>query len=113
MHGIRNTYLYVCKSQRLLDFRRIYTSAGLIGLWRIIILLCMCLQWLSVPFAFYHPAVSSISGTSDKWVGSLDRADIGVWIDSGLLLIFGGIPWQVCHVSAPVVSIRVLFVEQL
>ena len=32
MNGIRNTYLYVCGSQRLLDIRRIYTSAGLIGL---------------------------------------------------------------------------------
>ena len=32
MDGIRNTYLYVCGSQRLLDIRRIYTSAGLIGL---------------------------------------------------------------------------------
>ena len=29
MNGIRNTYLYVCGSQRLLDIRRIYTSAGL------------------------------------------------------------------------------------
>ena len=32
MNGIRNTYLYVCGSQRLLNIRRIYTSAGLIGL---------------------------------------------------------------------------------
>ena len=32
MNGIRNTYLYVCGSQRLLDIRHIYTSAGLIGL---------------------------------------------------------------------------------
>ena len=29
MNGIRNTYLYVCGSQRLLDIRRIYPSAGL------------------------------------------------------------------------------------
>ncbi len=32
MNGIRNTYSYVCGPQRLLDIRRIYTSAGLIGL---------------------------------------------------------------------------------
>ena len=32
MNGIRNTYLYVCGSQRLLNIRRIYMSAGLIGL---------------------------------------------------------------------------------
>ena len=34
MNGIRNTYLYVCGSQRLLDIRRIYTSAGLKRLMR-------------------------------------------------------------------------------
>ncbi|KAI0222413.1 High-affinity choline transporter 1 [Lamellibrachia satsuma] len=51
--------------------------------------------WLSVPFAFNHPAVTSISSTSHKWVGKLETSDIGLWIDSGLLLIFGGIPWQV------------------
>ena len=32
MNGIRNTYLYVCGSHRLLNIRRMYTSAGLIGL---------------------------------------------------------------------------------
>ena len=31
MNGIQNTYLYVCGSQRLLNIRRIYMSAGLIG----------------------------------------------------------------------------------
>jgi hypothetical protein len=29
------------------------------------------------------------------WIGSLKKDDIGIWIDSALLLVFGGIPWQV------------------
>lgn len=29
------------------------------------------------------------------WLGSLDKGDVGIWIDSALLLVFGGIPWQV------------------
>lgn len=34
---------------------------------------------------------STITG----WFGALPASDIGIWIDSMLLLIFGGIPWQV------------------
>jgi len=29
------------------------------------------------------------------WIGSLSKEDVGIWIDSALLLVFGGIPWQV------------------
>ena len=46
-----------------------------------------------------HPAVDSISTTSDEWLGSLDTIDLGVWIDFYLLLIFGGIPWQVKYLQ--------------
>ena len=28
------------------------------------------------------------------WVGSIVPLDLGEWIDTMLLLIFGGIPWQ-------------------
>ncbi|ELU03853.1 hypothetical protein CAPTEDRAFT_131610 [Capitella teleta] len=56
--------------------------------------------WLCVPFALTHEAVSSISSTisgPDGWLGedNLSGSYIGMYIDSGLLLIFGGIPWQV------------------
>ncbi|ELT96417.1 hypothetical protein CAPTEDRAFT_120487 [Capitella teleta] len=56
--------------------------------------------WLCVPFALTHEAVSSISSTSggpDGWLGedNLSGKFIGLYIDSGLLLVFGGIPWQV------------------
>jgi len=30
-----------------------------------------------------------------SWLGTFDPADTGLWADSGLLLVFGGIPWQV------------------
>ncbi|XP_078494547.1 high-affinity choline transporter 1-like isoform X2 [Ciona intestinalis] len=54
--------------------------------------------WLSIPFAFTHPAVSDIATTayhSPNWLGTWDISTTGLWIDSALLLIFGGIPWQV------------------
>uniref|UniRef100_H2YD71 Uncharacterized protein n=1 Tax=Ciona savignyi TaxID=51511 RepID=H2YD71_CIOSA len=54
--------------------------------------------WLSIPFAFTHPAVSDIATTaylSPNWLGTWDINSTGLWIDSALLLLFGGIPWQV------------------
>jgi len=30
-----------------------------------------------------------------SWLGTFDPAYTGIWIDSALLLVFGGIPWQV------------------
>ena len=39
--------------------------------------------------------VVNIMTTSDKWLGSLAFEDVGIWVDTGLLLIFGGVPWQV------------------
>jgi len=35
------------------------------------------------------------TGFEISWLGTFDPAQTGVWIDSGLLLVFGGIPWQV------------------
>ncbi|CAH1794641.1 unnamed protein product [Owenia fusiformis] len=57
--------------------------------------------WLSIPFAMTHAAVTPITETAlpgngtAGWVGTIAVADLGVWIDYALLLIFGGIPWQV------------------
>ena len=31
----------------------------------------------------------------DQWVGEVKTVDIGYYIDNMLILIFGGIPWQV------------------
>ncbi|OWF52992.1 high-affinity choline transporter 1-like [Mizuhopecten yessoensis] len=52
--------------------------------------------WLSIPFAMTHEAVGDITFNSTTyWVQELDPKYSGYYIDSFLLLIFGGIPWQV------------------
>jgi len=52
--------------------------------------------WLSIPFALVNDKVESIAITANPgWLGSWDYTQTGGWIDSALLLIFGGIPWQV------------------
>ncbi|CAB3993446.1 high-affinity choline transporter 1-like, partial [Paramuricea clavata] len=51
--------------------------------------------WLTIPFALTHSAVSSITTSKKTWIGEWDSKFTGVWLDSALLLIFGGIPWQV------------------
>ncbi|XP_027208714.1 high-affinity choline transporter 1 [Penaeus vannamei] len=54
--------------------------------------------WISIPFALMHEAVGSLSLNETDWLGSID-ADTpwvwGEWTDFAVLLIFGGIPWQV------------------
>ncbi|XP_007427693.1 high affinity choline transporter 1, partial [Python bivittatus] len=56
--------------------------------------------WISVPFALSHPAVTDIGYTAvnevyqKPWLGTIQSADIYTWIDSFLLLMLGGIPWQ-------------------
>ncbi|XP_062567648.1 high-affinity choline transporter 1-like [Saccostrea cucullata] len=51
--------------------------------------------WLSVPFAMTNTHVTSITNNSSTvWIKDLDPKYIGYYIDSFLLLIFGGIPWQ-------------------
>ena len=42
-----------------------------------------------------HKAVSSIMSTKNEWMGEVKPIDIGLYIDLMLVLIFGGIPWQV------------------
>ncbi|XP_022780106.1 high-affinity choline transporter 1-like [Stylophora pistillata] len=51
--------------------------------------------WLSIPFAMTHKAVTSITEDSSKWVGEIPTDQIGVWLDYAMLLICGGLPWQV------------------
>lgn len=51
--------------------------------------------FLTLPFALKHPNVAKISTTTDDWTGKLDAKSAGKWIDYAMLLICGGIPWQV------------------
>ena len=56
-------------------------------------------QWLAVPFAMIDPAVGPLTSegniTAVDWIGEVKPEDYGLWLDYALLLIFGGIPWQV------------------
>lgn len=54
-----------------------------------------CLQWICIPFAITHKAVGHLSAEIDDFVGNVKSDDIGIWFDYAMLLIFGGIPWQV------------------
>lgn len=51
--------------------------------------------WVCIPFAMVDPAVTKISVTASSWYGTLETKFAAVWVDYALLLIFGGIPWQV------------------
>ncbi|CAF0917153.1 unnamed protein product [Rotaria sordida] len=51
--------------------------------------------WIAVPFAIRHEGVGNIISTWPEWRGHMDKSQIVEWMDSMLLLIFGGIPWQV------------------
>ena len=65
------------------------------------VIIRLSLQWLAIPFALTHDAVTSLSDTAfdgSNWVGDENLGRnwwSGNYIDSSLLLIFGGIPWQV------------------
>ncbi|CAL1527461.1 unnamed protein product [Lymnaea stagnalis] len=63
----------------------------------VIQLICMFFGlWLIVPFALTHDAVTPITtNNSEAWLGELTPDYAANYIDYGLLLIFGGIPWQV------------------
>lgn len=50
---------------------------------------------LILPFALTHEAVKDISHTHKDWIGTIDSADVGTYLDTMFVLIFGGIPWQV------------------
>ncbi|XP_043211527.1 high-affinity choline transporter 1-like isoform X1 [Amphibalanus amphitrite] len=58
-------------------------------------LLCIFLGlWLCIPFAWNHEAVGKVEPEDMDWIGSVD-GKWGYYFDYSLLLIFGGIPWQV------------------
>lgn len=56
-------------------------------------------QILSAPFALTNPQIDSSLIPKVDWVGSVQTEDIAVYIDNLLLLILGGIPWQVPSIA--------------
>lgn len=51
--------------------------------------------WMCIPFAWTNDHVQSLTDMDIDWIGSVDPREQWYYIDYGLLLIFGGIPWQV------------------
>ena len=52
---------------------------------------------LALPFTMTHPAVSSIfadQGEAPDWLGTVEHHEWGVWLDTALLCLLGGVPWQ-------------------
>lgn len=51
--------------------------------------------WMCIPFAWANDHVKSLSSMEVDWIGEVDPREQWYYIDYGLLLVFGGIPWQV------------------
>ncbi|XP_059217575.1 high-affinity choline transporter 1 [Stomoxys calcitrans] len=51
--------------------------------------------WMCIPFAWANDHVKSLSSMDVDWIGHVEPEQRWFYIDYGLLLIFGGIPWQV------------------
>lgn len=54
-----------------------------------------CWQWMCIPFAWTNPKVESLSSMDVDWIGKVRPEEYWYYLDYALLLIFGGIPWQV------------------
>lgn len=50
---------------------------------------------MCIPFAWGNPKVLPLSSMDVDWIGRVDPKEYWSYADYGLLLIFGGIPWQV------------------
>lgn len=51
--------------------------------------------WMCIPFAWSNDHVRSLSDMDVDWIGYVEPKQRWFYIDYGLLLVFGGIPWQV------------------
>ncbi|CAB3226841.1 unnamed protein product [Arctia plantaginis] len=51
--------------------------------------------WMCIPFAWANEHVKPLSSMEVDWIGKVEPEYYWFYLDYGLLLIFGGIPWQV------------------
>lgn len=62
----------------------------------VIQLICIFIGlWMCIPFAWTNEHVTSLSSVDVDWIGHVDAREHWYYLDYGLLLVFGGIPWQV------------------
>ena len=50
---------------------------------------------MCIPFAWNNPMVLPLGSMDVDWIGVVQPSEYWYYLDNGLLLIFGGIPWQV------------------
>ncbi|KAF7281571.1 choline transporter [Rhynchophorus ferrugineus] len=50
--------------------------------------------WMCIPFAWSNEHVQPLSSMDVDWIGKVEKDDMLAYLDYGLLLILGGIPWQ-------------------
>lgn len=55
--------------------------------------------WMCIPFAWSNDHVKSLSDMEVDWIGTVEPKHQWYYIDYGLLLVFGGIPWQVKYLK--------------
>lgn len=66
----------------------------------VIQLICIFIGlWMCIPFAWSNDHVKSLSSMDVDWIGEVKSNEHWYYLDYGLLLVFGGIPWQVINES--------------
>ncbi|KAG1667128.1 High-affinity choline transporter 1 [Nymphon striatum] len=62
----------------------------------VIQLICIFIGlWICIPFSICHPAVKTLDPFETEWIGTVEPKFISSYIDAFLLLMLGGVPWQV------------------
>lgn len=56
-----------------------------------------------------NEVVKPLADQEVDWIGTVKYEDLGSYIDYGLLLIFGGIPWQVSSNTNDVIFATIAF----
>lgn len=92
-----DTHISIIVSSCIAVFYTLFGGLYSVAYTDVVQLICIFLGlWVAIPFAFTHEAVGDIRiNATETWIKELDPVYSGVYIDSYLLLIFGGIPWQV------------------
>lgn len=54
--------------------------------------------WMCIPFAWANEHVKPLSSMEVDWIGRVEPDHYCFYVDYGLLLVFGGIPWQVRNI---------------
>nr|WLN44348.1 AAT9 [Sinonovacula rivularis] len=92
-----DTHISIIVSSCIAVFYTLFGGLYSVAYTDVVQLICIFVGlWVAIPFAFTHEAVGDIRiNATETWIKELDPVYSGVYIDSYLLLIFGGIPWQV------------------